>query len=143
VLENRWNIVANYHLPLGAIFVVSGAFVGFDSSGWFESHLARCCKSAIIIHHKIQRNLAVDRVLMATRGHGISNVAPAAEVKFMHQLVSADQYWKKWQAELFLNLSIFDDVPSSVCHRTMCNLGLTNVLSSFLVIQGAACSRMH
>jgi hypothetical protein len=80
---------------------------------------------------------------MATRGHGISNVAPAAEVKFMHQLVAADQYWKTWQAELFLNLSIFDDVPCSVCHRTMCNLGLTNVLFCFLVIQGAACSRMH
>jgi hypothetical protein len=72
---------------------------------------------------------------MATRGHGISNVAPAAEVKFMHKLIN---YWKKMQAELFLNLSIFDDVPSSVCHRTMCNLELTNVLFYFSVIQGAA-----
>jgi hypothetical protein len=30
VLENRWNIVANYHLPVEAIFVVSGAFVDFE-----------------------------------------------------------------------------------------------------------------
>jgi hypothetical protein len=80
----------------------------------------------IIIHHKIQRKLAVDRVLMATRGHGISNVAPAAEVKSMHQLVAADQYWKKnGKLSCFLNLSIFDDVPCSVCHLTICNLGLT------------------
>lgn len=49
VLENRWSIVANNHLPVGAIFVVSGAFVDFDSSGWFESHLVAASQRLLFI----------------------------------------------------------------------------------------------
>ncbi len=69
----------------------------FDSSGFVvESRLVAASQRLLFIT-RFSRKLAVDRVLMATRGHGISNVAPAAEVKFMHQLVAADQYWKKSQ----------------------------------------------
>jgi len=69
-------------IPSTSLLQVSDYYSSQDSA-------QSCCRSS---------------VLMATRGHGISNVAPAAEVKFMHKLIN---YWKKnasWVVSASINL---------------------------------------